>query len=494
MPPFEELDRYLRGEMGSEERKRLEGKIQEDPMLADMIEGLEAVKDPKLIQQSLSRITAQTQRKLAYRNNKRDQLQKRRSRVQPRTYHQLSMAVAAGMAFLIVSVWLFRKIPGNTSAMEADQLITMKMEAPPAESAPMMEKSLPLPPIPDIREEAEEVESEPPADQSFASISSEGEAEQAAPSPSQTIGNSLPGNAGPVASAAVEAEEEIALLAEAKEQGKAEEEARREAERMLMARQESRRAREQEQKLAQGRALTEATALPPSPAPSEIQSAAPISVDSAIASQDSDFLNVSEIPEDRTPEISNGGGTVVQSDQTYSSDEISNSIGLDVGKRSVAKAKKNRMDDSEYPVSSWKHAYAGLPRMTDEERLQGELMRAGAMAEILEEAIQLYNQADYAGSRFKLDEVLLSSPENVVAKYFMASSYVLEERYEAAMPYYREVINYPEGTFYQDARWELANAYLELGKKRQARKLLVRIAEQAGDYQEAAQAQLKKLR
>ncbi|MEM7656491.1 MAG: tetratricopeptide repeat protein, partial [Bacteroidota bacterium] len=73
-------------------------------------------------------------------------------------------------------------------------------------------------------------------------------------------------------------------------------------------------------------------------------------------------------------------------------------------------------------------------------------------------------------------------------------SYVLEEQYQAAISYYREVVKYPEGTFYQDARWELANAYLELGKKRQARKLLERIAAQAGDYQQAAQAQLTKLR
>ncbi|MEM9896419.1 MAG: tetratricopeptide repeat protein [Bacteroidota bacterium] len=103
---LDKLEGYVEGNLSAEEMAQAEQEIAEDPMLQDMIQGLRELDNPAAVKSNIARIRARHEPRLIEKMKKRSQMSKRKFRVQPERYLQLSIAIAAGLALTVLSVYI----------------------------------------------------------------------------------------------------------------------------------------------------------------------------------------------------------------------------------------------------------------------------------------------------------------------------------------------------------------------------------------------------
>ncbi|MFK7925325.1 MAG: hypothetical protein AB8H47_25440, partial [Bacteroidia bacterium] len=109
-PSLEVLQRYLRGEASADEKAQIETMLEDDPMMADAIEGLEMIKDPAVLQRSIQKINQHSRQQLKRQINKREALIRRQSRIAPRKLLPYIGTAAAAIALLITTVFVIRQM------------------------------------------------------------------------------------------------------------------------------------------------------------------------------------------------------------------------------------------------------------------------------------------------------------------------------------------------------------------------------------------------
>ncbi|WNJ16015.1 hypothetical protein [Pontibacter sp. G13] len=126
-PTLEELKAYWEGGLSEEERQRIEALAVDDPLFADVLEGLSEVKDTAVVAAAVQRISSTNTKRLSQRQAKREKLSKRQSRVIPTQYWQYFAGAAASLALLLVSVWLIRQ-PAKKANMIASEQAPMETQ------------------------------------------------------------------------------------------------------------------------------------------------------------------------------------------------------------------------------------------------------------------------------------------------------------------------------------------------------------------------------
>ncbi|MEL6133113.1 MAG: hypothetical protein AAFR59_07070 [Bacteroidota bacterium] len=119
MQDLDRLGAYVEGRLSEEEMAKAEMDIAQDPLLQDMIQGLQALENPEEIRDRIQQMRLRHQPRLLEQVKKRTQLSKRKFRVQPKRYLQLSMGLAAGLALTLLSIYLIYKLPPSRPTSDA---------------------------------------------------------------------------------------------------------------------------------------------------------------------------------------------------------------------------------------------------------------------------------------------------------------------------------------------------------------------------------------
>ncbi|MDX2282820.1 MAG: tetratricopeptide repeat protein [Bacteroidia bacterium] len=108
-PSAQRLEAYLAGELPDEVRQEVEAQLGADELLRDAAEGLQHSGGPGAFAGAVGRLRAQARASVRERMHRRETLSRRRLRVMPDPrVLQIGLAVAASVALLFGSLWIFR--------------------------------------------------------------------------------------------------------------------------------------------------------------------------------------------------------------------------------------------------------------------------------------------------------------------------------------------------------------------------------------------------
>ncbi|MEO0585100.1 MAG: hypothetical protein AAF135_23000, partial [Bacteroidota bacterium] len=150
MQDLDRLGAYVEGKLSAEEMAETEAYIAQDPLLQDMVEGLRELENPEEIRGRIQQMRLRHQSRLLDQAKKRAQLSKRKFRVQPQRYLQLSLGLAAGLALTLLSIYLIYKLKPSGQVAEP-----MAMREQVQQGSPDL-KSIqsPLPPSAELNKDA----------------------------------------------------------------------------------------------------------------------------------------------------------------------------------------------------------------------------------------------------------------------------------------------------------------------------------------------------
>ena len=138
-PGREEFQAYLLGELSEEGKIAMESYLAENPMAQDALEGLKWVEKPKQVSKHISRIQRKTQERLNSRAIHNNPVAKRAFRVRPDIQFNPFVASMAGIAAVILVVfmilWLPDQRPENLAENHLIQSEQKPSAVPPSESA-----------------------------------------------------------------------------------------------------------------------------------------------------------------------------------------------------------------------------------------------------------------------------------------------------------------------------------------------------------------------
>ena len=446
-PSLEQLNRYLKGEMSEEERQALESRMVDDPLFADVIEGLGKVKDTSQMNQSIARIRTATRKKLLSEPTIRPLNSKRKSRVQPKTFTQLSLSIAAGISLLLVSVWLVREMAGLRKTAGEDLFAKQQtiQEAPIAtaeqpEETPAMpadtvlfSKDMPLAVETHVSQEDDKEDKEENMEKIYARARTTGQSSGLSASSSQ--GDSQISN-----------RKELAVN-----------------EQEYVSPAKSPQNIEREDVEDQAPAFILQDSIHPSDAPKP----------AAEPRQEFTEEELAQITEHKLEEA----------DKIYS-----NSVPPKDSKRSRRNQAKEDAERQRELLETFE-----APAMSEKQLSKAKVERANVIADLLEEASQLYHVKNYEAAKLKIEEVLQSSPGNESAMYMMGRNYLAMDNPKKAISWLKPILENPSSMVYDDTKWELANAYLMMNKIRPAKKMLESLREAQNPYLEPATLKLDSL-
>ncbi|MEM7372184.1 MAG: tetratricopeptide repeat protein [Bacteroidota bacterium] len=483
-PSLDQLNRYLNGEMSEAERVELESRMVDDPLFADVMEGLSQVNDASGMNQAITRIKTQSRTRLLDKSKKRQLNSKRKSRVQPRTYTQLSLSIAAGISLLLVSVWLVRELIQFKQTSHAERITT----------STMVEEEAPIASAESLRDT--EGETETTTFQQPATPETNPASDFSNPVPVEGADN-IPAFEVPFSATETNKDQSQFLEPIQNEQGG--------ASGPDIATRKVLETQQEDNEIVNSPVVTQTSPPPVIPAPLE-REVAPAESPADIVADEDDFLD------------SNTANTVAgmadsvtgkNNEQPYLSKEelaqipehqvddkeFSNSVVLQekMGRSNRSRRQESKIDRMKTSKER-DTKYEQVPKMTEEERIKAKRARAALIADLLEEASTLQAEGQYEDARLKIQEVLDSSPDNESAMYMMGLNYTADKQPSKAVPYYKLILNNLDSKIYHDAKWELAQVYLTLGRSRAAKKHLQSLGESTNLHQEKAQVQLDSLK
>ncbi len=106
-----------------------------------------------------------------------------------------------------------------------------------------------------------------------------------------------------------------------------------------------------------------------------------------------------------------------------------------------------------------------------------------------EEGKRLFEQGRYREAKESFAELLSVQPPNQEALYYTAMSDYRTMHYEAALSGFMKV--FPANSRYEEARWYMAQIYVETGKKEEAMAVWKELAGRKGSYARRAKGKLK---
>lgn len=439
LPDLERLQQYLEGTLPPEEAAAIEAQAGEDPVLADMLEGMAAVGSLELAQQTVSRIREQSRSRLYLRlRGKEDKSSKRQSRVKPTLNWQMAASLAAGLAILVVTFWLIGRRPpiqqGVSDAVLADH-------SPRTETSAENPQLLPL--AADSLAESSETTSAPPPPAPHA------QAREAEPSTGEA---------------------ELAERALAQQ----------------LAVEKQRQARSRPQASAGTSPVSSVTGAPPPPAKPAAAvdpSSLPASSAPADAITKGDAQPLAEAEEDEGAEFS--------SDTVGAIFSNADDITLEAGKANAVRDYSRKMESAK--KQRYTKSEMQKPVQDSLDRVMGMRSKQKAIDGLYTRALVLYANGAHVAAADSFRQILLTTPQHPGANYYLGTILRQDQQFREATVYLNNAVAAPEASLQENARWELALTYIATGKKRKARRLLREISDTPGRYQLEARKKMTDL-
>ncbi|MEL7531764.1 MAG: tetratricopeptide repeat protein [Bacteroidota bacterium] len=444
-PSLEVLQRYLRGEASAEEKAQIKAMLEDDPMMADAIEGLQMIKDPALLQRSIQKITSHSRQQLKRQINKREALIRRQSRIAPKNLLPYIGTAAAAIALLITTVFVIRQMDSSVDgSMATAQEQVAKTESSEPQQTDLSANAAPI-----------------------------GSAEENDTAPSSTLSAPIAQATPPLvrrdqnnrenAPSALEDPRSVPITIEATEEDADQIEPFTEPSPTL-------------------------SSSPTVPQVSETTGAAEQAIEreeeialDELADDFSTSPSKEYLIQDSTPAVEYFDAEKLENIPEYE-DEVRTG-------NSTSTPKPRRKGKVVKQTTTTEPLYETAPRRSVEDIQQGQLERAAAITDMIAKAAKHLEAKEYDKAILQLDEVLLTEPQNVVAHHYRAQAYLAKGNDEAAQSSLETVVMMGSENFEGD-QWALANVYRRLGKKLKARNLLKEIVKTGGTYAQQAQALL----
>lgn len=439
LPSLATLERYVGGEMATDERERLEAQIAKDPLLADAVEGLRMSLGEADHTARLSRIRSRVASSVEAMPQTESLGSKRKSRVKPFPQYLVYTAVAAGFALLLVFVGLMRNGENSEEAQNPEMITQNQITEP--ESAPT-ETTGPT-----------NVE-QPAAETPISSV--EQQAPQARTSPR-----------GTPAPQPESYEESLDSWTNTDDQALSVEEAMSDE----TAEENDFGAVQNTSSPVPDPVVVQQVQSPTTPANEPPSPPASYTTAPQRERQEEDLAKMAReaIPEEteviREP-------TRPASTSPFSSEQPLRQV-------NTTPQVDFNTDDLQY--------------QDEADQTAGAVSKAQVMADLLTEAIRLHDEEKLDSANLLLDEVLLSEKNNVVASYYKGKSLTDQKKFSEAIPFLLTASRVETSAVFEEAQWQLAQAYLGAEKKRKARSLLTTISEGTGKYQPEAAELLRNM-
>lgn len=445
MPSIATLERYVKGELSGSEAEQLETQIAEDPMLADVVEGLRMTRADSGHLERMSRLHHRVSAAVAAMPPVETIATRRKSRVKPFPQYLVYTAVAAGIALLLVFVGLMKNQEESPSSPLTDQ-VTSAEPAPAPTFTPAPSESM----------NADGPEEETPLSQIESPVIAD-----ATPAPRRAT---VPPPPPPPLneSAPEEAPEEEVLADEAIPV---------------------------EVELYPSDSYDDFVSAPSTTAPTGINTV-PATTDSSLSVVLSEEPVVAAAP--------------AYGNSTSRDDELDLERIRQQAQREESEVVRQRTSELEAVEEQYSQTQsttipdveffrADIPAQSEDDRIEGSLMKAQVMADLLQLAKGSYERNQPDSAIGYLDEVLLSEPGNVTASYYKGIALMAKNEYKDAMPLLETAASIDESSLQIEAEYQLARATLLAGKNRKARTLLTEIVEKEGKYAEEAAALLENM-
>jgi len=108
-------------------------------------------------------------------------------------------------------------------------------------------------------------------------------------------------------------------------------------------------------------------------------------------------------------------------------------------------------------------------------------------------AVQLYDQGDFASATNQFDEIIATDPDNIAAHFFSGLASIESKHYDKAIENLSYVISKKDIPYIEHSEWYLALCYLKTDRTSKAISLLNRIANNNNYYKTKALDLLKQL-
>lgn len=426
LPSIATLERYVGGEMATDERERLEAQIAKDPLLADAVEGLRMSLGEADHTARLSRIRSRVASSVEAMPQTESLGSKRKSRVKPFPQYLVYTAVAAGFALLLVFVGLMRNGENSEDAQNSELITQNQPNTPPTETEDLPEPTSPEPETQVIS---------PLTEESIDNASQPAQARNSRPDPIR---------------------EQPAQSFDLADNDGVEEFS------------------DEEEELSVG---TEDDMIPPAPQVQQLPEPTSVNIPDPAYEQPAPVAG--EATQSRQQEeLAKLTETAVR--------EETEVIREPTRPASAPVVPAERTRRNQYSTPQTDFSTDDLEYQDEADQTAGAVSKAQLMADLLAEAIRLHDKAELDSAQFFLDEVLLSEPNNIVAAYYKGKALVAQEAFTEAISFLLTSTEVESSPVFEDARWQLAKAYLGAGKKRKARSLLATISEDSGKYQAEA--------
>lgn len=469
-PSLETLSRYVRGDLPEAEKIRIDKMIENDPFLADVLEGLNGAKDVAQVKSAVGRIKAHSQKRLFTRTKKRENLTKRQSRVSPHKYTQLIMATAAAITLLFVTVFIVEKIefkdpnkPQIAENLEIEQNANLNNDHS-ADPDPDI-----IPPVDSLKRETESETNQPNK-----SLFSENKPVNEKKETDQVLRKNIATGGGNDHSGVKKPENIIQRDAPkpvTATTGTVVDDLKQDS--MLEEADESVTESSLDDELITARETGRSSQAELTPQKAE--------ADKKEAAKQRELLDKAKVQKEKAE---------------YMSEKEVNNIPLrqqgpvliPLDSRLEAKTKKSKYKDKADYLKP-----EDAPLLTDEQIMMGKYQKNLAMTDLMIEAVRLYKEGSYQASLSNVFEVLRADPDNVVAKYYAGGCYFAMQEYKIATSYLRDVVKEPDTEFEDDARWLLAQAYMERNRFRNAESELKTLVEENSKYADQAAELIEKI-
>lgn len=427
LPSIATLERYVGGDMATDERERLEAQIAKDPLLADAVDGLRMSLGEADHTARLSRIRGRVASSVEAIPQTDSLGSKRKSRVKPFPQYLIYTAVAAGFALLLVFVGLMRNgedEPQNPDLITQNQ-ITEPEQVPAETTVPSeMEQPVADAPISSTEQQAPPFRTSP--------------RDTRAPQPESVLTPEGSRNSSPV-----EASEEIVTFDE------------------FVGSDDF------------GSDPTTAEVIP-APAPAVTNVPTPTAPAYEPTTPPTSYTTTQERQRQEDDLAKMAREAIPEETEVIREPTRPASV-------PVISSERPRRQLSDAPQVDFNTDDLQYQNEADQEA--GAVSKAQLMADLLTEAIRLHDDEKLDSANLLLDEVLLSEKNNVVASYYKGKSLVAQAKFEEAIPFLLTASEIETSAVFEEAQWQLAKAYLGAGRNRKTRTLLKVISESTGKYQ-----------
>jgi len=482
MQDLDRLGAYVEGKLSTEEMAETEAYIARDPLLQDMVEGLRELDNPEEIRGRIQQMRLRHQSRLLDQAKKRAQLSKRKFRVQPQRYLQLSLGLAAGLALTLLSIYLIYKLKPSGQVAEP-----MAMREQVKEGSPDL-KSMqsPLPPVGESDKYVLEENAVEQLELTFSESVPPSKKDQAKQELRPTVStsdealyvNSAPARPVPPLEKDQANQTTIPTAAISDESGG--------------------------DAFADPAPPRSVTPLPPPPKrdqfkqeprptvsnPDEGAYEAPApSSKPATAPSTNDFANTDAISKSTTTPVFEDEAVTDRKVMLDATDPRKYYEGA-IEDGEIVIQDEQRDDKDAAPLSQDQNFQYYKGAKPTEKPTFG-LTSGYLYTALLEEGIEAYNQEDFETATNRFSEILLTEPTHVIARHYTGLIAFLKEDFKASIESFKYVL--PDSPFFDESQYYVAQAYIKLKKKWRAQKILEQIVKSQGTYQKEAEALLKTL-